>query len=57
MKVNLKQERSQIGQRFAGAEAGKKGAYRVVIYASRFALETVYGLALSVELVTIGIYN
>ena len=36
---------------------GKKGACRAVVHKSRFALETVRGIATVVELVTIGVCN
>ena len=47
--------RGRVGRSFPGAEAGEKGAYRIVVYEPRFVFEPVHGVTSCVELVAIGV--
>ena len=49
--------KTRISRSFPGVGAGEQGAYRIVVYESRFVLETVHGVTPRVELVTIGVWN
>ena len=51
----MQERKSPIGRRFTDAEAGEDGAHHAVVYEFRLVLETVDGVAPSVELVIIDV--